>query len=314
MILTLQSRLCGVALGAAVGDALGMPLEFRPATPPDAPVRDMLPGRLPAGSFTDDTEMALALAESLLAHQPLDIEDLAQRFVSWYHSSPPDIGYQTSFTLGLIAAGASWEEAARRSRRDAPDSAGNGSVMRCWPVAIACHADHKALRAASEAQSLITHPHPECVAGCVFVNGMIFEFCQGASLPQAFQATLGSDILRNELLEIVEAAPGLSQGQLKNSGWVRHTLQSAVWALFNSHSFEEALVLVANLGNDTDTAAAVTGAMAGALYGVEAIPARWSDALRGEWPLHSGKTWHAADFIQLADRLAGLSEHGSSHA
>jgi ADP-ribosyl-[dinitrogen reductase] hydrolase len=314
MALTLQSRLRGVALGASVGDALGMPLEFRPPSPADAPVRDMQTGRLPAGSFTDDTEMALALAESLLAHQPLDIDDLGKHFVDWYQSNPPDIGYQTASTLGLIASGTTWEEAARRSRRDAPDSAGNGSIMRCWPVAIACYNDHKALRVASELQSLITHPHPECVAGCVFVNDMIYEFCQGASLPEAFQSVLGLGILHNELLETVEEAPRLERSQLQNTGWVRHTLQSALWALFNTHSFEEALVSVVNLGKDTDTAGAVTGALAGALYGVEAVPERWSKTLQGEWPLRSGNFLRAADFIQLADRLAGSTECEGSHA
>ena len=88
----LQERARGCAVGAAVGDALGMPLEFGAPSPPDRLVRHMQPGRLPAGAFTDDTEMALALAESLLARRPLDPADLACRFVRWYRANPPDVG------------------------------------------------------------------------------------------------------------------------------------------------------------------------------------------------------------------------------
>ncbi len=168
MTITLQSRTRAVALGAAIGDALGMPLEFRAPSPLENLLREMSPGRLPAGSITDDTEMALALAESLLAHRPLDAQDLARRFVDWFNSGPSDYGFQTAFMLRRISGGLDWEIAAQQSRRESPDSAGNGSVMRCWPVALAYLQDHDRLLADSELQSLVTHPHPECVAGCLF--------------------------------------------------------------------------------------------------------------------------------------------------
>ena len=86
--LTMRDRIRGVAVGAAAGDALGMTLEFKSKRPHDQLVREMLPGRLPAGTFTDDTEMALALADSLLAQRPLDPADLARRFVAWYAAEP----------------------------------------------------------------------------------------------------------------------------------------------------------------------------------------------------------------------------------
>ncbi|HSR31954.1 MAG TPA: ADP-ribosylglycohydrolase family protein, partial [Anaerolineae bacterium] len=102
-------RIWGCAVGAAVGDALGMPLEFGPRRPAGALVRDMAPGRIPAGTFTDDTEMALALAESLLACRPLDPADLAGRFVAWYRAGPDDVGIHTRQVLSRFAAGEPWQ-------------------------------------------------------------------------------------------------------------------------------------------------------------------------------------------------------------
>jgi ADP-ribosylglycohydrolase len=94
-----------------------------------------------------------------------------------------------------------------------------------------------------------------------------------------------------------------SRDELQNSGWVRHTLESAVWGLLTADSFEEAVVQVVNLGGDADTAAAVVGALAGAAYGIDTIPLRWREALQGEWLLRSGTHWRETDLIELADRL-----------
>ena len=98
--------------------------------------------------------------------------------------------------------------------------------------------------------------------------------------------------------------------ELPNSGWVRHTVESAIWGLLTTSSFEEAVVQVVNLGNDADTAGAVVGALAGAAYGLQAIPAAWRAALHGEWPLRSGERWDAARLVALADQLAHLEPFG----
>lgn len=283
---------------------MGMPLEFGPARSPDHLEREMLPGRLPAGSFTDDTEMALALAESLLASWGLDPADLAQRFVAWYKANPLDVGVHTRHVLSRIAAGESWERAATVVQQTAPNSAGNGSVMRCWPVALAWWDDVTSLLTASACQSRVTHPHPECVAGSVFVNVVIYYLLRGQPPAQAVNAALAEAALPEPLVAVIAAAPSRTRQELRNSGWVRHTLESAVWGLLTTASFEEAVVQVANLGSDTDTAAAVVGALAGAAYGLTAIPVRWRETLRGEWPVGSGQLWRGADFIALADQLA----------
>lgn len=302
----LLDRARGCAVGAAVGDALGMPLEFKPPRPLHGLAREMGEGRLPPGSFTDDTEMALALAESLIAHRPLDPDDLARRFVAWAETNPPDIGTHTRRVLSRIARGVPWREAVSAVQAANPDSAGNGSLMRCWPVALVYWQQPDALRAASILQSDVTHPHPDCAAACVFANSLIAALLRGAAPWDAFERALASTELASDFRAVIEAAPERAREELANSGWVRHTLESAIWGLLTTSSFEEAVVQVANLGDDADTAASVTGALAGAAYGLGTIPARWRDALRGAWPVGSDTIWSAADFVRLADRLVTL--------
>ena len=132
----IQDRLRGVAVGAAIGDALGMPLEFGPAIPPDRLVRAMRAGRLPAGTFTDDTEMALALADSLLERCPLDADNLAHRFAAWYRAGPVGHRHPDQSCAEPGVRGVSWQAAVDAVEQARPGSAGNGSVMRCWPVAL----------------------------------------------------------------------------------------------------------------------------------------------------------------------------------
>jgi len=297
-------RLCGCAVGAAVGDALGMPLEFGPPKPLEKLVRSMQQGPLPAGSFTDDTEMALALAESLLAHRPLDGADLAQRFTSWYQHHPADVGIQTAQVLSRIIGGESWQTAEQWAIANQPNSAGNGSLMRCWPVALAWWNDRLQLVNDSHLQSRLTHTHPECVAGCIFVNSMIAEMVNGATPKAAFESTCKSVNLPDGMSQAVMGASKCHRENLPYTGWVRDTLESALWGLLTTSSFEEALVQVVNLGCDADTAGAVTGALTGAAYGLEAIPPIWRENLHGEWPPGSQKIRHAEDFIELAVQLA----------
>ncbi len=298
------NRLQGVAVGAAVGDALGMPLEFGPPRRGEARVREMLPGRIPAGSFTDDTEMALALAESLLARRPLDPTDLAGRFVAWMRANPPDVGIHTATVLRRVFAGEDWEQAVTAVQTQNPDSAGNGSVMRCWPVALAWWDDLPRLIADSVLQSRITHPHAECNAGSALVNGIIYHLVHGSSPSDAVMKASSGIESPAPLRVAIEMARTKSEADLPNSGWVRHTLESAVWGLLTTDNFEDAVVNVVNLGSDADTAGTVVGALAGAAYGLDAIPTRWRDALQGEYPLRSGRRWRVDDLSGLATRLA----------
>jgi ADP-ribosyl-[dinitrogen reductase] hydrolase len=307
-------RLRGIAVGAAVGDALGMPLEFLPARPINAFETDMVKGSLPAGSFTDDTEMALALSESLLITHPLDPDDLAGRFAGWYHNNPPDIGIHTSHVLRMIASGTPWREASTTVYRANPISAGNGSLMRCWPIAIACWNNSAYLVAESRLQSEVTHMHKDCVDACVFTNLLISRIINGrqtsapgALLREGIAIAAEKVTFDPDFRTTIDLAPVRSRKDLPNTGWVRHTLESALWAVLTTQSFEEALIQAVNLGNDADTTGSVTGAIAGAMYGFSNIPTRWKDMLHGEYPLKSKHLWLCNEFVKLADDLVSLS-------
>jgi ADP-ribosyl-[dinitrogen reductase] hydrolase len=215
------------------------------------------------------------------------------------------VGRHTRLVVGRIAAGLSWEQAAEEVQQAYPDSAGNGSVMRCWPVALARWDDLDRLLAESALQSRVTHAHPECTAACALINAMIYHLIRNVPPDEAVGEALSDALPLPELRAAVEAAAGLRRDQLPNSGWVRQTVQGAIWGLLTTDSFEEAIIQVTNLGGDADTVAAVTGALAGAAYGLGAIPKRWLNVLHGEWPMNSGVRWDVKRFVALADRLVG---------
>jgi ADP-ribosyl-[dinitrogen reductase] hydrolase len=311
-----EDRLRGIAVGAVIGDALGMPLEFQPPHSLYNLTTEMESGPLPAGSFTDDTEMALALAESLQFANPLDGRDLAGRFTAWYQSHPSDVGVHTSRVLKLISKGTPWLEASESVFNANPDSAGNGSVMRCWPIAIARWENPSLLVAESKLQSEITHQHPDCVNGSILLNLILQKLVQrsenippGAAMREALVDSVQQVNLSDEFRLAIDLAPVRTRADLKNTGWVHHTLESAIWAVLTTQSFEEALIQAVNLGWDADTTGCVTGSIAGALYGLEGIPERWKNTIHGEYPLRSGHLWFVNDFIELADRLSTLSNN-----
>ncbi len=309
----LRDRLRGIAVGAVVGDALGMPLEFQPPRPPFNLLTEMVAGAIPAGSFTDDTEMALALAESLQFANPLDGQDLAGRFCAWYQCHPPDVGINTSNVLRLITNGTPWQEAAGIVYKANPDNASNGAVMRCWPLAIARFENLSLLVAETKLQSEVTHKHPDAVNGAILVNLILRKLLlrensvsPGAALRSAIVECSKQVNLSEEFRMAIDLAPVRLRDDLKNSGWIQHTIESSLWAALTTQSFEEALVQAVNLGSDSDTTGSVTGAIAGAMYGLEAIPSRWQEKLHGEYPLRSGRIWLAKDLIELADKLSTL--------
>jgi ADP-ribosyl-[dinitrogen reductase] hydrolase len=224
--------------------------------------------------------------------------------VTWYQARPDDVGIHTSHVLSLIATGQPWQRATQAVQQARPDSSGNGSVMRCWPVALAHWDDLDQILAASRLQSRTTHPHPECQAGSAFVNAAIYHLLHDTPPALAIPHALEDVAMPADLRGVIEQASTRHRNELANSGWIRHTLESAVWGLLTTDSFEEAIVQVVNLGADSDTAGAVAGALAGATYGLSAIPVRWHEPLRGEWPLGSQKQWTATDLADLARQLA----------
>ena len=287
-VASLKSRARGCLLAAACGDALGGPLEFMGPLEIErthGEVRDFIGGgwlSLRPGEVTDDTFMMLDLARSLVENGMLDPHDVAQRWVRWMQSGPSDIGGTVSQALELIQDGTPWDEAGALVDEKAELSGGalgNGSIMRCSPVALAFHDDPASLVRASLDSSRITHANPVCQWATVALNVMVFSLLRGDGegyIELAVEATPEATV-RETLL----VAADKSERDLKAGGHVLDTLESALWAFGNTDSLEEALVAAVNLGGDADTRGAVVGALAGAKYGEDAIPERWLDLLEG---------------------------------
>ena len=270
----------GALLGLAVGDALGTTLEFS-ARDSRAPLTDIVGGgpfALPPGAWTDDTSMALCLAASLQQHKQFDPRDCMNRFVNWwrhgYLSATGecfDIGGVTSRALARYEASGN-----PFAGPTAPDTAGNGSLMRLVPVVIAARGDRwRALRDAAD-QSRLTHGAEEAVEACVYFAALLFEALHGADPA----SVLRPRSLRENLPERLRRCAStdwrlVERDAISSSGYVMHTLEAALWAVSRAGCFQDAVVDAVNLGGDADTIGAVTGQLAGALWGRSTIPIAW---------------------------------------
>lgn len=266
-----RDRAIGALLGLAVGDAVGTTLEFK-SKPRFAVLEDMVGGgpfRLRPGEWTDDTAMALALGDSLIADAALDERDLMDRFLDWHQNGTYsctgrcfDIGVTTSAALG-------------RYRRNGnpfagsadPHASGNGALMRLSPVAIRHWRDRQMLVDVAERQTRTTHGSPQTLAASSLYARMLADAIAGKSL---------TAILTGPLSDEVEGGfRGLHRDAITGSGYVVKSLQAAIWAVNRTTSFRSAILLAANLGDDADTTAAIAGQLAGAVYGASCIPADW---------------------------------------
>lgn len=159
--------------------------------------------------------------------------------------------------------------------RQGPDhAAGNGSVMRCAPVAIRFHDHPELLRTVSINTSRITHAEPRCTWFCVAINQMIAYALRGGAIDAMVNAGIAG-IEQPDVVTAIEAAPTLIHRDLNGSGFVLNAIQIAIWAVLTQPTFEDAVVSAIMVGDDTDTNAAVAGALAGAVHGYGAIPERW---------------------------------------
>jgi ADP-ribosyl-[dinitrogen reductase] hydrolase len=278
----------GVLLGLACGDALGRPVEFRSAesiADQYGTVTEMLDHGThgqPAGTVTDDTDLALCIARSLAEQEAFDGEDIAKRFQEWYDAGPFDVGLMTADAIRQFAAGTSWRDAGREvwQHRNEGSNAGNGSVMRCAPHAIAFADDPDALARVSQQSSEITHYDPRCRYGCAILNDTIAGYLRGEDAPLTAALDRVDADAPTELVEALRVVPErIDDSQLQSSGYVVHTLQTALHDALTAETAEEALVTAVNRGGDTDTVGAVTGAIAGARFGSDALPERWVETI-----------------------------------
>ena len=289
--MTTLARYRGCLLGLAAGDALGTTLEF--STPGSfPPLTDMVGGgpfHLKPGEWTDDTSMALCLAESLITRKAFDPVHQLATYLRWYregHFSVKarcfDIGITTSASLHRF----------ERTREPYPGStspmaSGNGSLMRLAPAPLAFAKDPAAAIAHAGDSSRTTHGSQECVDACRYFAGLLLAALQGLSKEQIlnneYEPATKAFLSKPLAPKVAEIAGGSfkrkSPPQIRGSGYVIHTLEAALWAFHSTGNFRDGALKVVNLGEDSDTTGAVYGQIAGAYYGEEAIPAEWRSKL-----------------------------------
>jgi len=280
-------------LGLAAGDALGTTLEFKaPGT--FKPITDMIGGGpfgLQPGQWTDDTAMALCLAESLIEKRRFDPMDQMDRYCRWWKE-----GYLSStgtcFDIGVTVR-KSLESYLRTGEPFAgstdPFTAGNGSLMRLAPVPLVFRANFGlAIHNAGES-SRTTHGAPSAIDACRYFAGLLLGALGGRSKEEILSALFcpgpDADYWQRRALspEIAEIAGGSFKQkeppEIIGSGFVVRSLEAALWAFHRSDSFREGALRAVNLGDDADTTGAIYGQLAGAYYGVNAIPQEWIERL-----------------------------------
>ncbi|MDN3260408.1 ADP-ribosylglycohydrolase family protein [Streptomyces sp. CSDS2] len=306
-------RVIATVVGAAVGDALGAPFEFGP--PGAFSARFPEPGcggemcgggGWEPGEATDDTQMAVLVAESLLRQGRLDLPDIFARFQRWAAAEPKDIGLQTE---DVLTNGMPWDLAAALHFRVNRRAAGNGSLMRASTSAVCfARAGRTATMDAARRIAALTHGDRAAWEGTAIFHELVRLALEGADPLAALPGVLAAvhpDHRRR--YGTVLAADWHPEQATEFNGAVWPCLGTAVWALRTTTTFEDALRAAVDVGGDTDTVAAVTGGLAGACHGWEAIPARWTEPLHVPLPGFGGRVLRSADLVDLAHRLgAGL--------
>ncbi|WP_342635027.1 ADP-ribosylglycohydrolase family protein, partial [Rhodoplanes roseus] len=297
-----RDRAVGALVGLAVGDALGTTLEFelRDACPRLTDLVGGGPFRLDPGQWTDDTAMALALADSLAERGGVDETDLMRRFEAWYRTGRYSCRGEC-FDIGNATREAieTWERTGDPLAGSvSPEVAGNGSLMRLSPVAIRYWNQPAALAEAARRQGRTTHAAPTTLDACAAFAGMLGDAIAGAPLSTVFRAR--GEALAGPIAAVMNGSwRGESRNAIRSTGFVAHTLEAAIWSVARTTDFRSAVIMAANLGFDADTTAAVAGQLAGAVYGVSGIPAEWRERL----------AWR-----EEIERLSGvLYEHASQH-
>ncbi len=242
--------------GMAVADALGVPFEFKARGSFEC--TDMVgfgSHHQPAGTWSDDTSMALCICDSYRELGRIVPEDIMDKFRQWAHEG--------AYTVdGLFDIGITCSRAINSGHGlDGEYDNGNGSLMRTTVMAFMNATDDEI-----RAVSALTHAHPMSTEACVRMVHLACQLADGAAI---------ADVVPQEIAT-------LPQDEVKSSGFVRHTETAALWCLANTSSYRDCALVAVNLGDDTDTTAAVAGALAGIAYGMDAIPADWLRALRGK--------------------------------
>ena len=320
---TQQFRAVGALLGAAIGDALGAPFEFKAGglfsarfpEPVIGGVGEMIGGGgfgWAPGEFTDDTQMAMALAESLIRNDGLDLDDLWERFRAWAQSAR-DVGIVTSIVLSRDSRHGAAEHGHEATNGR---SASNGCVMRVAPVGIigARLGSDSTIALAAE-QARLTHFDPAAAVGAALVAELIRHIIVTGEFRGVAESVLDRFAAEGHFdAAVVDGYRPFVAGSfdplapgLPGNGSVWTTVGQALWAVRTTSTFEQAMRAVIDLGGDTDTVAAVAGSIAGALHGVQRIPVRWTTYVHGylRMPDGSQKEYRMQDLIDVARMLVG---------
>jgi ADP-ribosylglycohydrolase len=304
----MKDRCRGALIGLAVGDALGAAVEFRSpgSFSPVTGYRAGGPHGLKAGEWTDDTSMALALADSI-ASVGWDLNDQASRYVEWWKTGKYSVNGRC-FDIGIATRNALSKFVTSKNALTSGDpserASGNGSIMRLAPVPIA-HADLypdniEELSRLADESSLPTHASEQCRSACRYLAIVLAALIHGED--RASVLSPGWKALRqlNEIKPLHSLVQEVAQGSFRHkqppaiegSGWVVKSLEAALWAFHDADNFEKAVLRAVNLGDDADTTGAICGQLAGAFWGESQIPE----------PLRSGLAQR--DMIEAA--LAGI--------
>jgi ADP-ribosylglycohydrolase len=289
-----QDRILGGLWGSLVGDALGVPVEFRNRdevqSDPVTGMRGNGSHHQPKGTWSDDGSLILCTVDSLL-NEEFDTQDMGRRFVRWMndgmwtaHGDVFDMGMATASALRRISIGTPVEQAGGRDE----DSSGNGSLMRIIPVALRFAGEPvESFSRRIERVSAITHGHDRSKMACVLYGLVVRQLLLGQS-PQA-----ALDVARVEFKGHYKRAAefarfrhhlqddfaSLPEGEIVSTGYVLHTLHASLWCLLTTQNFHQCVLKAVNLGGDTDTTGCVAGGLAGVAYGFPSIPPEWIEEL-----------------------------------
>ncbi len=308
--ITKRDRILGGLWGSLVGDALGVPVEFRSRAEiqkqPVTGMQEYGTHHQPKGTWSDDGALILCTVDSLV-HAPFDMQDMGRRVVRWMNDAlwsatgvVFDIGLATSDALMRVAGATPAEEAGGRDER----SNGNGSLMRIIPVALR-FADEplETFSQRIERVSAITHGHDRSKMACVLYSLVVRQLLQGLQSEAALEAA------REEFTKLYEGSPefgrfnhhlnddfsSMAEEEVVSTGYVLHTLHAALWCLLTTDGYQDCVLNAVNLGGDTDTTGCVAGGLAGVAYGVRSIPQDWAAQLP-----------HKAELDRLFDSFCNL--------
>lgn len=306
-------RVAGAVIGSAVGDALGAPFEFGPAGVFSARFPEGVStlcggGGWDPGEATDDTQMAVLVGESLLEQGGLDLPDVFDRFRRWAAGEPKDIGLQTE---DVLTNGEPWDLAASLHFQVNGRAAGNGSLMRATTSAVYfAPAGRARTMDAARRLAALTHGDRAAWEGTAVFHELVRVALAGDDPLAALPETLGEVHEDHRPRWAAVLAPGWHPALATEfNGAVWPCLGTALWALRTTDTFEAALAAAVDVGGDTDTVAAVTGGLAGAVYGIDAVPDHWTGLLHVPLPGHGDRVLRTPDLLILAEQLDDKGAH-----